>query len=306
MKRSHHINYLFLLLFLIPLFSFASATNSILDVPITNYLTGYTFSKTPYSLFGVRSQWPASGNYKIYTASYYHHKANIPQTIGANIEYQTQNIYNTIYALRLHYSYKLSIDDNLQVTPNVSVGFKANNINYGRLTFEDLATVSQQENETNIRPNFYLGSSVLYKKAHLFAVSINPNGLYSDNTSNEVLVGYTGQIKSYISPLLVISPQFLYNFYNSLHEFQYGVKTIYKPFVAGIYTRHNEKFNFNAAIILLGTCWENYELNYAYDINLTNEFTFFNGLGAHEVTFSVKFRYKRKSIMRKAIKCPTF
>ena len=117
-------------------------------------------------------------------------------------------------------------------------------------------------------------------------------------------LNYVGsiQVKNYYSEIFY---EPVINISSDLTKLQlyYGGNVNYSGFKAGLLINQTE-LNINALIILLGISFENYDIVYTYDLNLSGAVTLNPKMAAHEVTFLRKFQYKGRRKRRGAIKCP--
>ena len=95
-----------------------------------------------------------------------------------------------------------------------------------------------------------------------------------------------------LTPVLFIEAQ------RNNATFQYGGIIDNNSYKFGVFSRHNHQFQFFNIILYTGFNFSNYSIHYSYDGNLFGNMQKNIFSGAHEVTFTVNFQYKRKNKKR--------
>ena len=122
---------------------------------------------------------------------------------------------------------------------------------------------------------------------------------YTLHFGTQIKIFRNGLIKEKYS----ISPNILYQYQYS-HRISYGLYTIFQNISAGMWIRQDIRFNFDAAIFLVGWTLDNMNISYSYDFGLPKSGILIN-MSTHEVTLKLKFQYNKKEKIE-AIKCPKF
>jgi type IX secretion system PorP/SprF family membrane protein len=100
-----------------------------------------------------------------------------------------------------------------------------------------------------------------------------------------------------------LTPVLFYVHQGNSNELVWGTTAMKKLLTAGILLRHNLSLNFSSMIFSVGIIQKKYTFLYSYDVNLTSVNFLSTKTGAHEVTFLLRFEYKKKK--HKVINCPT-
>lgn len=101
---------------------------------------------------------------------------------------------------------------------------------------------------------------------------------------------------------LIISPSVLYIHQGVTDELVWGATAGFEPLVAGAWLRQDFLLHYSALIISAGIMQKKYTFFYNYDVNLSGVNFLSTKMGSHEVTFLLRFEYKRKKFG--AVKCP--
>jgi hypothetical protein len=91
----------------------------------------------------------------------------------------------------------------------------------------------------------------------------------------------------------VLKPIFLYQLQGANMNFQYGGYLSIMNFRLGMMLRHNQNFEYFNSIFYVGVELSEININYSYDSSFLGKMKKNPISGAHEVTLSVKFQYKR-------------
>jgi type IX secretion system PorP/SprF family membrane protein len=254
--------------------------------------------------FNYRNQWPISNLYTSYGASYFQDSPDLNSNFGAIVKYDNQ--YNGTFSqssVGLNYAYKLQIARQTNFLFGLQAFYNYSSANYSNLTFEN-PTINLPSNESNSFPTINSGIGLLIHKEHFIGISANNLFNFANANSNLIInATYIGKYKgNYYSD---ISYEPLINISSDLNYLQlkYGGNINFSPIKIGFLLSQNG-INFNAFVILLGISFENYDIVYTYDLNLSEAVTINPKMAAHEVTFLYKFEYKGRSKHKGAIKCP--
>lgn len=266
-------------------------------------------SYNEYSIFQLnyRNQWPIDGIYNSYGVSYFQSVNKLNSNFGGVFTYdrQLKGAVSNI-STGLNYSFKLQISRNNYLLLGLMGNYNYQSLNYNNLVFEN-PTINPPENQTLKFPSANFGTSLLLDEKHLIGISLvnifsNPTGQNNPlqlhiNYLSQIEIGQFSQSISYIEPLADIG--FNKNYIN----FMYGANVGFDAFKTGLLINQTG-LNINAISFLLGISFENYDLIYTYDINLSGKVTLNPKMAAHEVTFLTKIQYKKRTKHHKAIKCP--
>jgi type IX secretion system PorP/SprF family membrane protein len=100
-----------------------------------------------------------------------------------------------------------------------------------------------------------------------------------------------------------LTPSLLYVHQGITNELVWGTTARINPLTAGVWMRNDLALNFSSLIFSIGILQKKYTFLYNYDVNLTSVKFLSTKTGAHEVTFLLRFEYKKKK--HKAINCPS-
>ncbi len=257
--------------------------------------------------FNYRNQWPIDGIYNTYCASYFHSLKDYNSNIGVIINHDRQYhgaLTNTSFGI--NYSYKLQVGRRNYLYFGINGNYSFQKLDYGKLTFED-PTISQFENRANYYPTVNSGLSLSFQETHFIGISVvNIIPLYEHPLTQRMYsASYMAHIdaRSYNSLPGYFEPIGLVNVTNDYLEFKYGCNLGFYN-IKGGFLASQTGLKVNSINFLLGINFDNYEFIYVYDLNLSGVVTINPKIAAHEVTFLIKFQYKRRRTRKGAIKCP--
>jgi len=162
-------------------------------------------------------------------------------------------------------------------------------------------------------PDFSAGLRGVFKKDLILGISAShltrPMESFSGEQGSRLPVKYSLYSSYALRPWgkynsngIKLTPSLLYVHQGITNELVWGTSALIKPLTAGIWVRNNLSLNFSSLIFSLGILQEKYTFLYNYDVNLTSVNFLSTKTGAHEVTFLVRFEYKKKK--SKAVNCP--
>lgn len=281
---------------------------------VSNLYHNLVFSNPAYALYtdfstvhlNYRNQWPSSTQYTSYGAAGFYVAENLNSSFGAIVNYD--NEYQGTFtrtAIGGNYAYKMQTGHRSHLLFGLQAYYNLASANYSRLVFENPAApvpANQQSSYTSISS----GIGLLVNEEHFIGFSVLNLLPTATNLSEEIClqVSYRGLIqpRGYYNdlqyePLVNISSNLIET------EAYYGMSVVYSGLKGGLILRQN-MFRLNTLIILLGISFENYDIVYTNDINLSGVVSVNPKMAAHEVTFLAKFKYKARSKRKGAIKCP--
>lgn len=257
-----------------------------------------------------RNQWPGNSDFITYDGAFFFTSEPLKSSLGLYIFRDTQGggIINVTSASVI-YGYRTRVSRDWYMSAGLSASYSQYQTNFGNLQFENgIPGVLLDDNyfyfdfstgmEFQYRDQSWLGFSVINMGAWLPSQEYNQKPGIS--LSYHGRYPLTGRQRDEIN----IEPLFFSTINRDYNELLLGSRIYYKSVYAGIYVRQNLRFQYDAAIILLGTRFGNATFIYTYDINLSGLNSNFTNLAAHEVTFLYNMEYNRKSKKRGAIKCP--
>jgi len=227
----------------------------------------------------------------------------------------------TITSVNSIYAYKIKINSDIYLNAGLQASYFFENLNAGSLVFE-----SDIRNEPGISYgaeifeetrnkfwDFSVGFMAEVKKLINIGFSVqhltHPYRYFSSSGNSRLYRKYSFHASSEI-PLFegyrrnipVIIPSLMFQKQRQHNKINYGAGILVNPLFAGIWASNNLKFNFSSLTVAAGYNSKNYRIIYSYDINLTGTNLLDLDMGAHDVTFLLKFRYKEKRRNNKAIK----
>ncbi len=263
------------------------------------------FNEYSVGILNYRNQWPANNLYTTYGVSIYHYIEDLSSNIGARIYYDNQ--YNGTFnqvAAGLNYAYKITVGRKNNLLFGLQGMYNYSSSNYSNLQFENQNTVIPETYKTDYL-NINAGIGLVLNQQHF--IGLSGTNLFSGNSEDSFVINgsYIGniQLRNYYSdffvqPLVAFSSDFT-NLISRL-----GSNIEYNGFKAGLLFKTYD-LDFSALVFLLGISFENNELVYTYDLNLSANVSLNPKMATHEVTFLRKLQYKGKRKKRyKAIKCP--
>jgi len=278
------------------------SNNIVFINPSTIVYNDYSILQLNYS-----NHLPMNGLYSTYGVSYFHNLADLNSSIGISVIHDRQfkgSLTNTV--VNAYYSYKTEIGFENALLFGLSGGYNFIKKDYSNLTFEN-NSFGIPVNSSKKYPDINTGLSFVINKIHILGLSVsNLMSKYKDNPfSKTVNLSYYSQIEnynyhsliSYIEPVINISVN------SATNQILYGCNIGFSDFKTGILLNQSN-FSVNSSTILLGISFENYDLIYTYNINLSGVVSINPKLAAHEVTFINKIQYKKRRSKHKAIKCP--
>ena len=262
-----------------------------------------------------RNQWPGNSDFVTYDGTFMMSSARLKSSLGIHIYRDSQG--GGIISLTgasLLYAYRTQFRRDWYFSAGIQASFSQYYAGFSGLDYEDPG-LGIPPDESYLYFDFSTGTELQYRDRHWFGLSITHLGAFQTHMAGALNTGinlsYRGRypfnarsrrVYTYLEPLFYTAINLDYS------EILYGARINYESVYGGIYIRQNHRFQFDAAIILLGTRFGNAELFYTYDINLSGVNSMFTNLAAHEVTFLYNMQYNKKTIRksrkRGAIKCP--
>ena len=274
-----------------------------------------------------RNQWASLPSaYTTYAFSMDHYIPGYKSGVGILVlRDQHGGVYNTNIA-GASYSYTVDINHQLSIRPGLQAAYYNRNVNYNALEFADqlyrgaTTTIEIPKNEQvhhydfafsllTYSTNFWFGAS----GDHLLALN---QQFASDYTYPSLKITLYGGYKfSLIKSVRSetnrsFSLSFLYKNQAGFNQLDIGSNYEKEPFRIGIWFRgipaFEETADLNAVVLLAGYSFDDFLINYSYDIS-TSRLLAATG-GSHEISIAYKFNMDlvaRRS-KRKAVPCPEF
>ncbi len=277
----------------------------------------------PNAVIGHRNFSPSGfGDYLSYFVSYQQKVDILQGGIGLQLinDRQGSGAINRIYSGGM-YAYHFNITDNLMIQAGLEGKFAHlsydiekiilpdmfNPITWqGRESDEDLTTFAQNTaNYLEFNTGFVITyKNVLLRKYREFSLGISvhhinkpPSLLSGDKIPRRYNLYFDIDI-----PLMdfrskqmipVLKPVFLYQVQDSEMTFNYGGYLSVMNFQIGVLFRHNQNFGYFNSIFYAGVNFSDININYSYDSSFLGKMKKNPVSGAHEVTLSLNFQYKR-------------
>ncbi|MFP4061109.1 MAG: type IX secretion system membrane protein PorP/SprF [Bacteroidales bacterium] len=278
-----------------------------------------------------RDQWPSlSGHFVSYSLSADHFFPGFNSGIGLMIlkdqagggKLNTTNV-------GLHYSYKIQINEKINLQPGIQAYYFMRRINFNGLNFADqyvgeqfLGSSVELPPEDVINHPDFATSLLAYNEFAWMGFTVDHlmklnNTLEADYRYAPLKFSVYGGSKIILKQRLQTKMNetltLAFNYRNQAKQHQLDIGTYYHkfPFVAGIWYRGLPVFanirSHDAITILLGYKLEDFSFGYSYDMTVGNLIT--STGGAHELslifTFNQDQKYKKKVKKRYgAIPCP--
>ncbi|MBN1950436.1 MAG: PorP/SprF family type IX secretion system membrane protein [Bacteroidales bacterium] len=260
-----------------------------------------------------RNQWPGNSDFVTYDGSAIISSEALKSSLGvyAFRDVQGEGIISQTGA-SLMYAYRTRISPEMRLSAGIMAAFAQYQTNFSGLVFENSLPVAD---ENYLHIDFSTGIELQFRETAWFGIAVNKLGAYipnqSDHLSPSISAYYQGHIGGsggYSKGTITWEPLVYTAISRDAGELLFGGRMNYQNVYGGLYLRQNYRFQYDAAIILLGTRFGNAEMFYTYDINLSGVNSNFTNLAAHEVTFLYHLEYntnnKSKSRKHGAIKCP--
>ena len=276
-----------------------------------------------------RNQWPGIGKAFItYNFSYDQYVNFLHGGVGVLVTADRAgggNLNTTIISVM--YDYKFNLNERLQASAALEVGYYQRRLNWDNLQFDDmidrfngfvLPTAEKQPDNLSVGvPDFSGGVFLSYDEMFYGGISVDhltqPKvGFYADNAT-QLYMKYTIHAGASIDLFkngssaddreFSISPDVLYQQQFKFHQLNIGLYLTVDPFIGGIWFRHNFE-NADAIIPMVGLHYKSLRIAYSYDVTIS-KLKSVSG-GAHEVSASWQFPCLEKRRHIRAIKCPRF
>jgi type IX secretion system PorP/SprF family membrane protein len=280
----------------------------------------------PNAIFGHRNFAPSGfGDYLSYHASYHQKIDLLKGGVGINFinDRQGNGVINRTYASAM-YAYHFEIDNNIKIQAGLESRFALLSINTQNLVFPNMfdpiswqvkdETEYTRENLTSLTGNyidFNAGVLMTYqnymlRKYREFNIGFSVHHLNTPgsflNFGNEKIERRYNLYFDIVIPLMdrrsvtvipLLTPVFLAQKQGADMSFHYGGYLTYGNLDFGFLMRHNQLFQYINSILFVGLSYGNTNLSYSYDAAFLTKMKKNPISGAHEVTLSINFQYKR-------------
>lgn len=297
-----------------------------LPIYLSPSLAGSTEQTRFVSIY--RNQWANLPNaYVTYAFSFDHYIRNYKSGIGAMvIRNQEGGLYNNT-SIGLSYNYTIKINEQLNIRPGIFAATNINNIDYSEIEFADQMTRNSSTtievlDKEQIQYYDFSVSALAYTPKYWFGVTgdhlmtLNKQVAFDNIYPPLKMVFYGGakfklfeNVRSQVDRYFSLSV--LYKTQAGFHQFDLGTNFEREPYRIGLWLRGspgiNESFNINALVLLVGTTYKDFLINYSYDITLSRLLSATGG--AHEISLSYRFDFRGINNKRKrmaALPCPSF
>ncbi len=270
-----------------------------------------------------RNQWPGIGaDFVTYGAVFIQPLPVINSGIGVKFLRDSEGggVFTRTSA-NLIYGYSFKAGRNLQVYAGLGASyvfrqFTPVNLQFPSDVLHDLGVSSPPVNISDYTrgyPDFSVGISGTWHKSFTVGLSslhvTRPEESFSGETGSRLPVKYT-LFSSYRLPAggkynqrgLVFIPALMFVHQGITNELVWGTSAEILPFTACIWLRQDLSLHFSSLLFSAGILQKKYTFLYSYDVNLTRANFLSTKMGSHEVTFLIRFEYKRKKIG--SVKCP--
>jgi type IX secretion system PorP/SprF family membrane protein len=106
--------------------------------------------------------------------------------------------------------------------------------------------------------------------------------------------------------IMKLSPNFVFMQQQNIQQINYGLDVLYKDILAGIWTRHDFRFNYGNIIFTVGYSSSNLRFRYSYEFKLSRPTIALTNLAAHEISLLIITDNRTIRNKHSAIKCPKF
>lgn len=285
-----------------------------------------------------RNQWPETGTFNTYAASYDQHLYKINSGIGFQVlrdEAGEGNLGITQFAAS--YSWYTNITKDWYIRPGINAKYCARTLNFEKLVFVDMidnkgniSRVTSEDSPITNKPYMDMAVSLLaYHENYWVGINFDHiltprSSLFNDQDYREkVMMSAFGGAKFYVghqsshrgrhnkeeAQNVVVTA--LYQYSKTSDQLNIGAYWNKNPFTLGMWMRgipiaSGDSFgNIDAMIFLLGYKIFNLHIGYSYDFSV-GELLSISG-GAHEISVMYEFEPKAKAKRRHSvIACPKF
>ena len=285
---------------------------------------------SPRLSLNYRAQWPAlTSAFTTVSASYDQYFDALHGGVGAIILSDRQGDHGAMSTSMAGVIYAFRFQLGREVWANVGLQASVvnSNLDFDQLTFPDQIdritgftgmTSAQMPDNSNVWYLDFNAGAMLYGPAwyagfaasHLTRPSNGFYGIY------KMPMKFTGNVGALINiseesrrtsslglGTPVISPNFIYQFQEGIHYFNYGVYLDWMPFIVGVWFRHGME-NADALIFQFGLQQDYFKIGYSYDVTVSKLAN--NTSGAHEFSVGFLLPSPEKKHKVKAIRCPSF
>jgi type IX secretion system PorP/SprF family membrane protein len=270
-----------------------------------------------------RNQWPGiPAHFVTSGASFIQHFPVINSSIGVSFLNDTEGggvISKNIAGLQYGYSFKAG--KMFRLSAGIGVSYVSRQFDPEGLVFASdiLNGLGASYAPANVSaytigyPDFSAGIMAGYSKEWMTGFSVShltrPMESFSGEAASRLPVRYNMLISykwnaggKYNRNGLKLTPALLYVHQGKTDEVVWGTSADIKPLTIGAFLRHNLTMSFSSLLFSAGIIRKKYTFFYNYDVNLTRVNFLSTKTGAHEVTFLLRFEYKRRK--HKTINCP--
>lgn len=273
-----------------------------------------------------RNQWPSlPGTYRTLNASYDQHIEAIGGGLGlmATRDVAGAGLLTTVSFSGI-YSYFTQLSKNFYLRAGIQASFNQKSIDFDRLKWPDqinptsgftLQTNEPRPAERISYPNFAAGLMGYSERFYIGAAVHNltePVQSFYNNGNGTLPRRYTVHAGS-VLPLdhkknseNTISPNILFMMQQNFTQLNFGVYANKGPLVAGLWFRQTVGYygNSDALIALIGFRKDRFKFGYSYDITVSSAKSAVPG--SHEVSATIEWCTREKSIRFKPLICPSF
>jgi type IX secretion system PorP/SprF family membrane protein len=269
-----------------------------------------------------RNQWPGmEANFVTYGAAFIQPMSVINSGIGVAFirDMEAGGVFSRTSA-NLFYGYSFEASRELQVYTGLEASyvyrqFTPENLRFASDILNDLGTSYPPVNisaYTRGYPDFSAGIMGSFKKVFMLGLSAShvtqPRESFSGEPGGRLPVKFS-LYSSYRMPAggkynqgrMIFIPALMFVHQGNTNELVWGTAAEILPFTACIWLRQNFSLNFSSLLFSAGILQKKYTFLYSYDVNLTRINFLSTKMGSHEVTFLLRFEYKRKKFG--AVKC---
>lgn len=253
-----------------------------------------------------------SSSYNKYFSKY---KSGLGTVISNNSE-GNKTINN--FTINLIYTYKILLSKKQIINTAFQIGYYQQSINTSKLIFSNQINpitnnISKNTSELLLQNNkdasFTFATSYISERYRFGFVFKHIDKLLINSSNRQLNPALKLHFaKSFLikkmqlsSSKNIITPEIIYNFQNSFHNFSYGLHLKNNIFLIRYFISHNSKFNTVFSTITLGATIKNIRLSYSYNITFTKHINL--PISSNQLSLFIKLACSKKRNNKNTIYC---
>jgi len=277
-------------------------------------------------ILNYRNQWPAVNGYVTYSASFDHYFSNFNSGLGFLVmrDIAGDGKLGPFY-LGIHYSYDLSITENLHVRPGLSLSYYQWSVDFSKFHYSSQIdqTSGSQTTLDNLSGKESVGaidgasSAIIYAKNWMLGTTFNhllrPNQSFLGNEDRlplefslfgSVTLFRYGRLLKPVDETVTVASMF--KKMGKDVQLDVGLYWAQIPFTFGLWYRGIPIVNSDRGdsfALLVGIKRQHFSFGYSYDFTISNLVN--KSAGAHEISMTYEFAKTKRKKMH-AVPCPEF